>query len=259
MIIKNEKLTPQEKIQIFRQRFSGYQQAYGTYEVATKHYSVVKEPVTDQVIINHLRGEQSYGVFLLVKNQIRTLAVDFDSQDREPVHQFLHRAKHYEIPAYVETSKSKGFHVWIFFDDNGILALKARVVINQILQETDFPQTEVFPKQDSIDRGKQFGNFINAPLFGALVPYCKTVFLSPNKNFQPYKDQGEFLQNVQLISEKQFDHLIEVNDWFLPPKEENTRGCLKKVNTSFSHPERKHFGMGQHERMVRKYEFEKIR
>jgi hypothetical protein len=60
-----------------------------------------------------------------------------------------------------------------------VKASKARLVIKSILEEIECPETEIFPKQDSLQNGNSFGNYINAPLFGTLVPKNKTVFVDP--------------------------------------------------------------------------------
>ena len=54
--------TTQEKLAIFRACFSGLTHVYGTYNPLTGQVRQVKEPVTDQVILRHLKGLQPYGV-----------------------------------------------------------------------------------------------------------------------------------------------------------------------------------------------------
>ena len=46
-----------------------------------------------------------------------------------------------------------------------------------------------------------YGNYINAPLFGALVPKGKTVFVYPNNALKPYPKQWKLLQNIQTVPE----------------------------------------------------------
>ncbi len=149
--------------------FQVYGTFYGTYDPETKRCYVLKRPVDDKVLIKHLKGARPYGVFLLIDDHIRAIAADFDRLDPDLVVQFVHHVQHYQIPAYVEVSKSKGFHVWIFFDERGVLAAKARMVIHHILQEIDCLDVEIFPKQDRLNSANQYGNYINAPLFGQLV------------------------------------------------------------------------------------------
>jgi hypothetical protein len=140
------------------------------------------------------------------------VAIDFDTEDRILPVEFIARAKHYMLPAYLERSKSKGYHVWIFFDPNGVNAKKARTVAASILEELEIIDSEIFPKQNSLGPSVPYGNFINAPLFGRLVPSGKTVFLDPTA-FEPYRDQWEFLESVEQTNETTLDELIELNEW----------------------------------------------
>ena len=207
---KNGKSTA-EKLSLFRSFFTGLKNVYGTYDPTSGRASQVKTPVTDKVFMDHLTGKKPYGVYLLVKDRTRAIAADFDTNDTLGPMDFVARAKHYGITAYVERSKSKGYHVWIFFEEKGVSALKARLVVNHILDEIGKPETEVFPKQDMLGNNIQFGNFINAPLFGGLVPLGKTVFVDP-KAFKPYPDQWTLLESVDRISESVLDEIIEIND-----------------------------------------------
>ena len=54
-------------------------------------------------------------------------------------------------------------------------------------------------------------DFINAPLFGALVPKGKTVFLDP-VTFNSYPDQWDLLETVKRHNESALDEIIEIND-----------------------------------------------
>jgi len=104
-------------------------------------------------------------------------------------------------------SKAKGFHVWMFFESEGVSASKARKAAHLILEEIGHPNVEVFPKQDSLNSRTQFGNFVNAPLFGRLVPQRKTVFISP-RTLEPFKDQWALLSKVKRVSEEQMDSML---------------------------------------------------
>jgi hypothetical protein len=112
------------------------------------------------------------------------------------------------VSAYIERSKSKGYHVWIFFEEGGILARKARLVAHRILTDMGKPATEVFPKQDALADGISYGNFIHAPLFGAIVPKGRTVFVDPAEPTQVYPDQWELLARVQRVPEIRLDGII---------------------------------------------------
>lgn len=214
---KNAKSTV-EKLSLFGSFFTGLKNVYGTYDPASGCASQVKAPITDKVLLAHLTGRKPYGVYLLVKDRTRAIAVDFDTNNTLGPMDFVSRAKHYGISPYVERSKSKGYHVWIFFEENGVLALKARLVVHHILDEIDKPETEVFPKQDTLDKNVPFGNFVNAPLFGGLVPQGKTVFVDPT-TFEMYPNQWDFLESVERVGEHILDDIIEINNLSIPQTE----------------------------------------
>jgi len=208
-----DKRDKQAKVTLFRDFFSGLSRAYGTYDPVSGQSWQVKEEVTDKIILNHLQGKKPYGVYLLTEDKTRAVAADFDSDDANAPLDFVAAARHYGIPAYIERSKSKGYHVWIFFENDGVLAAKARLVVGHILTEIEMAETEVFPKQDALLPGMaQFGNFINAPLFGALVPKGRTVFVKPDETMKPYPNQWEFLDNIQRVPEALLDEIIEINE-----------------------------------------------
>ena len=206
------KHTTDQKIRLFMSLFHGLGVAYGTYDPDTGKYRQVKSQVTRNVIFNHLRGNQSYGFYPVVGTKTSVGIVDFDNGDPYPALQFIERAKHYDINAYLEISKSKGYHVWIFFHNSGILAKKVRLVLNHILNDIELPDTEIFPKQNFISINGNYGNFINAPLFGRLVPDSKTIFIKPDASLKPYQDHWSFLEKVERVNEQIVDRIIEINE-----------------------------------------------
>lgn len=220
--MKTNDSTVQQKIKVFRSFFCGLDHVYGTYDSESGKAKIIKRHVTDNVVYNHLKGIQPYGVYLLRGDKTKAAAIDFDSLDTFLPLSLIKRAKHYGVPCYVERSKSKGFHVWLFFEERGVLASKARTVIFHLLDEVECPPTEVFPKQDRLTPQKPYGNFINAPLFGALVPQGKTVFVDPDNSFEPYPDQWSVLRHIQRIPEQHLDEMIEVNQLIIPNPDSKT-------------------------------------
>ena len=201
------------KVRLFGRLFSGRQDVYGTYDPASGRVWQVKKPVTDEVRLKHLTGRQPYGVYLLTGDRTRAVVADFDHADPTAPLEFVSAARHYGLSAYVEISKSRGFHAWAFADEGGVGAAKARAVFLHIIEEIDHPETEIFPKQDAIDAGSGcWGNFINAPLFGGLVPQGRTVFVDIDASLCPYPNQWEFLDSVESVSETILDEIIEIND-----------------------------------------------
>ncbi len=130
-----------DQIRLFRRLFTGLTNVFGTYDPATGRAWQVKRPVTDEVIVAHLEGRQPYGVYLLVEDCTRAVVADFDVDDLDPPMQFLAGALNYGLAAYIERSKSKGYHVWMFLDESGVSAAKARLVVRHILEEIGQPCT----------------------------------------------------------------------------------------------------------------------
>jgi len=207
--MEQRKRSAGEKIRIFKDLFAGLQEVYGTYDPETGKVHQEKKSVTDEVILSHLRGERPYGVYLLTGATTRALAIDFDQARLELPVSYVAAASRYGLSAYIERSKSKGYHVWMFFESNGVSAYKARLIAKKILAEMGAGETEIFPKQDALTNGVSYGNFINAPLFGALVPQGRTVFVDPTTPTEVYPDQWELLERVQRPTERDLDAVIE--------------------------------------------------
>jgi len=224
-----------EKIALFSQFFTGLTHAYGTYDLKTGHSYVVKKPVTSRVYFEHLKGLQPYGVYLLEGDRTRAVAVDFDIDDANLPLDFVAAAKHYSLPAYIERSKSKGYHVWIFFDQEGVPASKARMVVSHILEEIEAEGTEVFPKQDRLANGISYGNFINAPLFGSLVLKGRTVFLSDD-TLEPCPNQWDFLESIERVPEQTLDDVIEINELVQAAPAQHAPLAPEKEHLSFGLP-----------------------
>lgn len=203
--------SPAKKIRIFCRFFTGLRNVYGTYDMRTGRVRQVKEPVTDNVIRAHLAGERPYGVYLLNGDRIKSLAVDFDKDELGLPVEFVARTKHYGFQSYIERSKSKGYHTWIFFERGGVQACKARAIAQMILHDIGAEETEIFPKQDSLVGQVSYGNFINAPLFGELVCAGRTVFVDPEDPRKIYPDQWDLLDRVERASAKQLDDIIALN------------------------------------------------
>ena len=207
-----------EKIRVFKSLFMGLRNVYGTYDTRTGKVRQEKVAVTDEVILAHLAGKQSYGVYLLTGDKTGALAVDFDENELCLPISFVAGARRYGMSAYIERSKSKGYHVWIFFEQGGVLARKARIVARKILADMDRPETEVFPKQDALTDGVSYGNFIHAPLFGAHVRKERTIFVDPAEPTKVYPDQWELLARVQRVGGLRLDAVIESCNLIEPPQ-----------------------------------------
>lgn len=198
-----------ENVILFSSLLRGRNDVYGSYDLNSGRYYVVKEPITDEIIRRHIAGIKPLGVYMLKIDRVGFAVVDFDKPDKEIVTAFVKKAGEMGLPVYVERSKGKGFHVWCWFESD-VLASIVRKVLRHILTGIGESDVEVFPKQDSLPPDG-FGNFINCPLFGKLVEQGRTAFV--DEAFLPYADQWKFLKSVKRVSESALNSaLIRLNE-----------------------------------------------
>jgi len=174
------------------------------------------EPVTDDVIKNHLTGAIVMGVYPLLPNETcNFLAIDFDKDTwREDVQAFLDTCRLEEIPASLERSRSgNGAHIWIFFE-KPVPAAKARKLGSFLLTRTLDRRPEIgldsfdrfFPNQDTMPKGG-FGNLIALPLQKSARDKNHSLFL--DSNMTPYVDQWTFLASIKRLDEIRLDYIIQ--------------------------------------------------
>ncbi|MGT2912893.1 TOTE conflict system archaeo-eukaryotic primase domain-containing protein [Streptococcus criceti] len=176
-------------------------------------------PLTDEVLKNHLRGNNRIGLFPISQSDTCSfLAIDFDKKDwRDAVTAVRQAADQQGVEAYVEISRSgNGAHVWFFFD-NDIPCKQARdfgkTIIKLAMQESksiSFSSFDrMFPNQDLLPKGG-FGNLIALPLQGDSYKEGRTVFV--DRDFKPYKNQWKYLQDVNRISSKQLKNVLTIEN-----------------------------------------------
>lgn len=108
------------------------------------------------------------------------------------------------IPAYIEKSKSKGYHVWLFFSEP-VPAKDARCLLAGVWKKAVGGSVpEIFPKQDALD-GQTYGNYLHLPYF---LPHSK-------ENRRVMVDGGrvlsleEFLNSVKRVTPEQLAAALE--------------------------------------------------
>lgn len=176
-------------------------------------------PLTHQVIIDHLNGEHTVGLYPMHKDETCSfLAVDFDKQSwQKDVLAFIQICKDFGIPFSVERSRSgNGAHVWFFFSDK-IQSGLARKLGYTLLTKTVELRHEVgmssfdrmFPNQDTLPKGG-FGNLIALPLQRQAGLRGNSIFI--DENFIPYPDQWIYLSSVKKLSKEELLNFLKKLD-----------------------------------------------
>lgn len=214
-------------------RYKLHQMKGGTFKIFTdKTY----QPLTDDHLIKHLKGEQVVGLYpLLQDNKSRFIAADFDEADWiEECRAFIKICEEHDIPAYLERSRSgKGGHVWIFFEEP-YEAFRSRKIMTALLQNAGL--ISVFDKNSSFDRlfpnqdyhsKKGLGNLIALPLNKTSLVNENSCFIDP-ETLQPFEDQWAFLETIIRFS---INHLNDVYKEHTD-KDEISTGLFQREQTT---------------------------
>ncbi len=172
-------------------------------------------PLTDDQIQKHLDGRQLIGLYPLLQDNTSWLIVaDFDKKSWiEDCRSFIAICANFNIPAYLERSRSgKGGHVWIFFNQP-YPAFKSRIIVLTLLERAGVVSTfdknssfdRLFPNQDKLS-GKGFGNLIALPLHHTAMKLGNSCFINP-EIVTPYADQWAFLKDVLRVSTDDLDKI----------------------------------------------------
>ncbi|NQU02759.1 MAG: hypothetical protein HQ589_01220 [Syntrophaceae bacterium] len=228
-----------EYIKLIDQTFRGRRDAYGAMAGLC-----VKKPLDDTEIRQHLKGIERRGVYPLSPDIMDGSGVfwgciDVDNGSLDDALEVLGNLNHLGISAYIEASKSKGYHIWTFFSE----PIPAKVVRALLAYAVENRGYEIFPKQTTIKTKAAkygYGNYVNLPLFGKDAPEGRTAFLDTESNCQAFPDQSDFLKSIQKVTPQAVEALIndgeiEIQDDEVLPKEtdmekrEYTGGNAQKI------------------------------
>jgi len=139
--------------------FQGEGSAYGT-----EAGGCVREAVTWDVIEGHLFGDSPIGVYPMHQNYVRWGCVDYDEGDDvsfEKARRLSEALATIGIPAYLERSRSKGWHVWVFAA-SAVPAATMRRALIVATKVAKAESKEVNPKAETLPEGS-LGNYVRLP------------------------------------------------------------------------------------------------
>jgi hypothetical protein len=173
-------------------------------------YTKIEEPLTNDVLERHLKGEITVGSYQLAfGNAVKYLCFDFDPEKladpRGSVSNLLNtlfelkeeepgkkRPRVWPYAVMLEASRfdDPSFHVWIFFEPR-VPAQVAKWLGFRCLElaELNPKQVEVFPKQTELTKDRPYGNFVKLPLGFHQVEKKWSRLLDP-KTFEPLPNEA---------------------------------------------------------------------
>lgn len=187
------------RVQVLRNLFQGRVDTYGLCVAGSP--LTAKSPIREVDFKSHINGGRiRIGIFPLVEGRVHWAAIDIDREVRDAVSKICYHLREIGFFPHIERSKSKGYHVWIFFDD-WISAKIVRTILTMILKRANLRDLELFPKQDDA----KFGNYVFLPLHGSSIKEGRTVFVNPD--FTDIDDQWRYLETACLTKTEGLDAL----------------------------------------------------
>lgn len=205
-------MTEAEIISAFVTLFRGRGDCYGS-----ESGGCVRERLSVDVFTKHLTTGPSIGVYPAVPTDGEAICVwgcsDIDIEDIEAAKLLKRTLESAGVHAWIERSRSKGYHVWVFAE-NAVPAEDMRRMLLVAHQVADYPAREVNPKQSDVSASK-VGNYVRLPYPSGLTenPLRRTIL---DEDDQPIPLR-EFLQ---LVSTRRtpVDEIRRIASMYVPPK-----------------------------------------
>jgi len=172
-------------------------------------YVRVDKELTDDVLHDHLSGVKVVGVYQLSKDsKVKWCCFDFDSHNGEKERA---RAEAEKLFAYLQEKEYRkasllefsggGYHVWLFTQP--VPAQGARALAEELKRRAGV-ECEVFPKQEGVGNGLDFGSLVKLPLGKNLKWGNWSVLIRPTDlaEIEPVEVPQEVLLSLDRKEEK---------------------------------------------------------
>ena len=202
----------------FAALFVGRLDAYGTEGGGAVHVDPADVGGYVERIRRHLGGTTPTGVYPYVNGYVHWGCVDFDEgEERSWVHAVnLHNAlAAFGIQGWIERSRSKGYHVWVF-GEGWVPAPTMRRALLVACQVAGAPTREVNPKSETLADG-QLGNYVRLPYPGGTGMRRSMYRPAPEPHAGGVVTLAEFLESVIPVDGAALDLLAEMWQPPAPP------------------------------------------
>lgn len=180
--------------------------------------SCIKEPLTGQVFHDHLFGDKPIGVYPMVPYKGGWYTVwgcsDIDVEDHAGAMSIRDALNSAGVHAYIEKSRSKGYHVWVFATEP-VPAVDMRRMLLAAHQVADYPAREINPKQETLRDTKQYGNYVRLP-----YPNCLDTETNRRRiinDDQTPRDISDFMADA-IRNATEPATIKRLADYYKPPK-----------------------------------------
>lgn len=168
------------------------------------------KPLSEYAVRQHLAGKARLGLYLLTpEGRCHWAAIDLDGVSRAAVLDLTAQASAWGVDVPVEKSKSKGWHLYVFFAE-WVPAAKARALLRGLIATAgwDAHRIELFPKQDTPGADGK-GNVLYMPWHGGSVAEGRCLFVNiADDQWPPYPDQAAYLASVPRLTTEDLDRLL---------------------------------------------------
>lgn len=212
---------------LFHELFVGNPTAVGTESGGAKRMSIeMMDQMSPDMWFNqqinaHLEiGDQyAIGVYPVDNGMVHWGCVDWDEGEGDLVHAENTRVvlETFGVASWIERSRSKGFHLWVFMDDWMPMAdmRKALLVACEI---ADAPTKEINPKQMEL-RDDALGNYVRLPYPGGVAaPSSRRCIIAPDDDDRLIAltlHQFEYAAHTQRSAPSLLEPLVDM--WVEPP------------------------------------------
>lgn len=163
----------------------------------------------------HLRGEMNMGVYPVQQDHVLWGCVDFDDGEMESrtcAANVTLALAHLDITGWIERSRSKGYHVWVFAED-WVPAWTMRKALLAACQAVDAPTREINPKSEHLDP-EEYGNYVRLPFYGAATGRLERQVVLHPQTLRPLS-LPVWLSNVERDATR--ERLDTLAEWWEEP------------------------------------------
>jgi hypothetical protein len=161
-----------------------------------KGYLAVKNPITLEIIKQHLLGTITIGVYQLLENVVKWGCLDFDLntlEDFENAKKLFNHLVKLGLNPLMEMSGGGNYkcHIWVFSDTT---AVKMQEFLKGVCDKLNIYPHEIFPKQTYVKEG-DYGNLVKLPLGIHRKTNKRSYFL--DSNFSKIESQKDVIKKLR--------------------------------------------------------------